>query len=109
MSKSCASESVTSALLHQSFQLKKEISRRQRDFNEITFRVFITKDRVFLLSIILSEVIIKNANDIKLDASSFFIASFINEFSDVAINVLNESERTMFVLNDVVLNCCREI
>ena len=109
MSKSCASKSVTSALLHQSFQLKREIFRRQRDFNEIAFRMLVTKNRVFVLSIILFEVIIEDANDIKFDVSSSSTVSFINEFSDVTINVLNESERTMSVSNDVVLNCCREI
>ena len=48
-------------------------------------------------------------NDIELDASSFSIISLINEFSDVTIDVLNESKRTMFISNDVVLDCCRKI
>ena len=109
MSKSCVNESVTSALLHQLFQLKKEIFRKQRDFNKIAFRVLITKNRIFFLSIILSEVITEDTNNIKFNVLLFSIVSFINEFSDVTINVLNESERMMFVSDDVVLNCCREI
>ena len=71
--------------------------------------MLITKDRIFFLLIILSEVITESVSDIELDVSSFFTVSFINEFSDVAINVLNESKRTMFISDDVVLNCCREI
>ena len=54
-------------------------------------------------------MITENASDIKLDVSLFFIISFINEFSDVAINVLNELKRMMFISNNVVLNYCREI
>ena len=54
-------------------------------------------------------MITEDASDIKFDVSSFSTVSLINEFSNVAINVLNKSERMMFVSDDVVLNYCREI
>ena len=109
MPKSCANENVTSALLHQSFQSKKKTSQRQRDFSEVAFRVLVTKNRVFVLTIILFIMIIENASDIEPVDSPFFIAPLIYEFSDVTIDVLNELKRMMSVSNDVVLNCCREI
>ena len=71
--------------------------------------MLVTKDRIFFLLIILFKVITEDANDIKFNVLSSSIASFIIEFSNVAINVLNKSKRTMSVLDNVVLDYCREI
>ena len=54
-------------------------------------------------------MIVENANNIKLNISLFFIILFMNEFSNVIINVLSKLKHTMFVLNDVVLNYYCEI
>ena len=54
-------------------------------------------------------MIIENANDIEFVDSSSFIVSFKYKFFDIAINVLSELKRMMFMSNDVVLNCYYKI